>query len=171
MGKIMGLLGALALTAASLGVGGCGFQPLHGTTASGAQLDEVMRTVDVATIPGRTGQQVRNELIYGTTQGGERGTPIYRLEVAVKQTITNTFATTTGNVQGQMFELSAEYRLVRITDNQVMFKSTTGAHAAFDKVQSVFADIRALRDAENRTARTVADAIKTQVAAYLSGHA
>jgi LPS-assembly lipoprotein len=150
---------------------GCGFQPLHGSTASGANLDDVLKTVDIATIPGRTGQQVRNELIFGTTGGGEAGPKAYRLEVAVKQSITNTFATTSGNVQGQTFELSAEFKLVRVADNRVVFKSSTGAHAAYDKVQSVFADVRAQRDAENRAARTVAEAIKTQIAGYLSGHA
>jgi LPS-assembly lipoprotein len=171
VGKISRVFGALALTAATLGVGGCGFQPLHGTTASGANLDDVLKTVDIATIPGRTGQQVRNELIFGVTGGGESGPRVYRLEIAVKQSIANTFATTSGNVQGQTFELSAEFKLVRIADNQVVFKSSTGAHAAYDKVQSIFADVRAQRDAENRTARTVAEAIKTQVAGYLSGHA
>jgi LPS-assembly lipoprotein len=171
VGKLINVFGALALTAAGFGLTGCGFQPLHGPTASGANLDDVLKTVDIVTIPGRTGQQVRNELIFGTTGGGESGPRVYRLEVAIKQSISHTFATTTGNVQGQTFELAAEFKLVRITDNQVVFKSSTGAHAAYDKVQSVFADVRAQRDAENRAARTVAEAIKTQIAGYLSGHA
>lgn len=171
MGKIGRVFGALALAATTLGMAGCGFQPLHGATASGANLDEVLKTVDIVTIPGRTGQQVRNELIFGTTGGGEAGPKAYRLEIAIKQSISYTFATMAGKVQGQTFELSAEFKLVRIADNRVVFKSSTGAHAAYDKVQSIFANVRAQRDAENRAARTVAESIKTQVAGYLSGHA
>ena len=50
--------------------GACGFHPLYGPTASGANLSEVMRTIDVAMIPSRTGQHLRNELIFANTGGG-----------------------------------------------------------------------------------------------------
>jgi LPS-assembly lipoprotein len=55
----------------SLGVSGCGFHPMYGTAANGgADLVEVMKRVQVAGIPSRTGQRLRNELVFGTTGGG-----------------------------------------------------------------------------------------------------
>ena len=41
-----------------------GFRPLYGTTASGVGLEEKMAQVQVAPIPSRVGQRIRNELIF-----------------------------------------------------------------------------------------------------------
>src|SRR3974390_1010571 len=93
------LRGALALLLASLlslAAGGCGFHPLYGPTASGANLTQVMKTIEVANIPSRTGQRIRNELIFGTTGGGERLPTAYRLDVAIRESIRNTLITTSG---------------------------------------------------------------------------
>ena len=76
-----------AVLGLSLVLNGCGgFQPLYGTNASGQSFQEVMASVSIPTIPGRVGQQVRNELIFKTTGGGEAATPAYLLEIALKET-------------------------------------------------------------------------------------
>lgn len=163
-----------AVAGAGLALGGCGFQPMYGPTASGAPLAEVMKTVDIAKIPGRVGQRVRNELIYGVTSGGDAYEPIYRLDVAVKESLRNTLVAKTGDPQGQVYELNAEFKLVRLSDKQVVFTGFSTSSAPFDRAGtdgSVFADVRAKRDAENRAARTIADNIKTRLAAFLSGAA
>ena len=49
-----------------------GFRPLHASNGYGSNVSEKMAAVDVAPIPGRVGQQIRNELIYQTTGGGEK---------------------------------------------------------------------------------------------------
>ncbi len=171
------LRGAAAVALAgllSLGAGGCGFHPLYGPTASGANLSDVMKTVDVAMIPSRPGQRLRNELIFGTTGGGAAAAPIYRLEVALRETTRNTLVTQQGAPTGQVVELDAEYRLVRIKDAEVVFKGYSNAQATFNLVGatsvagSTYGDTRANIDAENRAARSLADAIKTRMAAFLS---
>jgi LPS-assembly lipoprotein len=160
-----------------LSAGGCGFHPLYGPTASGANLSEVMKTIDVAAIPSRTGQRLRNELIFGNTGGGDRLPAAYRLDVALRETIRNTLITTSGLSTGQIVQLDAEYRLVRLKDNEVVYKGYSTAEAAYDLVGatgtngSVYGDTRAPIDAENRVARTLGDEIKTRVAAYLSSAA
>jgi LPS-assembly lipoprotein len=171
------LKGAAAVAIAglvSLGTGACGFHPLYGPTASGADLSDVMKTVDVATIPSRTGQRLRNELIFGTTGGNAPLAPIYRLDVALKETPRNELVTQAGLVTGQVISLDAEYRLVRIKDNAVVFKGYSSAQASYNLVGatgiagSTYGDTRAALDAENRAARSLADTIKTRLAAYLS---
>ena len=158
----------------SLGAGGCGFHPLYGPTASGANLTDVMKSVQVATIPSRTGQRLRNELIFGTTGGGEPLSPVYRLDIVLRETVRNTLVTTTGAPTGQILQLDAEFRVVRIKDNEVLFKGFSTAEAAYDltgwsgTTGSVYGDTRAALDAENRAARTLADTLKTRVAAFLS---
>jgi LPS-assembly lipoprotein len=161
----------------SLGVSGCGFHPLYGPTASGANLTDVMKTVQVAPIGSRTGQRLRNELIFGTTGGGEPLSPVYRLEIALRETVRNTLVTQTGAPTGQIMQLDAEFRLVRIKDNETVFKGYSTAEAAYDltgwsgTTGSVYGDTRAGLDAENRAARTLADTLKTRLAAYLSSAA
>lgn len=158
----------------SLGASGCGFHPMYGTTASGTNLTDVMKSVQVATIPSRTGQRLRNELIFGTTGGGEPLAPVYRLDIALRETVRNTLVTTTGAPTGQILQLDAEFRIVRIKDNETLFKGYGTAEATYDltgwsgTTGSVYGDTRAALDAENRAARTLADTLKTKVAAFLS---
>jgi LPS-assembly lipoprotein len=172
-----GAAAAALLGLISLGAGGCGFQPLYGSTATGADLTDVMKTVKIATIGGRTGQRLRNELIFGTTGGGAAAAPVYRLDVALRETTRNALVTQQGLSTSQIIELDAEYRLVRLADNKVVFKAWSNSQAAYNMVGSTglagstYGDQRAAIDAENRASRTLADTIKTRLAAYLSSAA
>ncbi len=161
-----GLLAASAVLSA-----GCGWQPLYGPTASGAELGDVMRTVNITTIPGRVGQRVRNELIFKTTSGGHAGESKYRLDIAIRESVVNTFATNTGATEGQIYQLYSEFKLVRLADGVVVMKGHSNARAAYDKLQSVFANLRARRDAEDRAANTTAETIRTRLATYFSANA
>jgi LPS-assembly lipoprotein len=152
---------------------GCGWQPLYGPTASGANLNEVMRTVDISTVPGRVGQRIRNELIFKQTGGGERPTdkPKYRLDIAVRESLINTAVERTGDPKSQVYQLYTLFKLVRVADGVVVLEGHSNARAAFDKANSVFADIRAKIDAEDRAARTISEAINTRLAVYFSTNA
>lgn len=161
-----GLLAAVVVLAS-----GCGWQPLYGTTASGGELTEVMRSVNVSTVPGRVGQRVRNELIFLTTGGGEAGTPKYRLDIAIRELVMQTMATSSGTTEGEVYQLYTEFRLIRLSDNKIVMEGHSNARAAYDKVSSVFANVRARRDAEDRAAKTIAEAIRTRLASYFSSDA
>ena len=50
-----------------------------------------------------------------------------------------------------------------------MLQGTSHARAGFERFQSIYSNVRAREDAENRAARTIADDLKTRLAAYLSG--
>jgi LPS-assembly lipoprotein len=167
---------AFAVVAGSLSLsgGGCGFHPLYGPTASGANLRDVMKTVQIAPIGGRVGQKLRNELIFGTTGGGEPAGAVYRLDIALRASTRNTLVTTTGAATGQILQLDAEFRLIRLKDNETVFKGASTAEAAYDlagstgNAGSVYGDVRAGMNAEDRAARSLADTLKTRLAAYLS---
>ena len=81
---------------------------------------------------------------------------------------------TTGAPTGQILQLDAEFRVVRIKDNEPMFKGYSTSEAAYDltgwsgTTGSIYGDTRAVLDAENRAARSLADTLKTRVAAFLS---
>ena len=50
-----------------------------------------------------------------------------------------------------------------------MLEGTSHARAGFERFDSIYSNVRAREDAENRAARTIADDLKTRLAAYLSG--
>ena len=158
----------------SLDVSGCGFHPMYATTPAGGSLNDVMKAVQIAPIPSRTGQRLRNELIFGAYGGGEASTPVYRLDIALRESVRNTLVMNTGAPTGQILQLDAEFRLIRLKDNETTFKGYSTAEAAYDltgwsgTTGSIYGDTRANIDAENRAARSLADTLKTRVAAFLS---
>ena len=160
---VCGLIGVSAVS-----LSGCGFQPLYGPTASGEQLSEVMKTVDITTVPGRVGQRIRNELIFRTTGGGYAGDAKYRLDIALRESIQRTLVNEQGDPLGEIYQIYTEYKLVRIADRKVVLEGHSNARAAYDKPDSVFSGIRAKRDAEDRAANTIAEAIRTRIAAFLA---
>jgi len=165
---------AVIASLTSLSISGCGLHPMYATASNGSSLVDVMKSVQVATIPSRTGQRLRNELVFGTTGGGEPAAPVYRLDIALRESVRNTLIMNTGAPTGQILQLDAEFRIIRIKDNETLFKGSSTAEAAYDltgfsgTTGSIYGDTRAALDAENRAARSLADTLKTRVAAFLS---
>jgi LPS-assembly lipoprotein len=152
--------------------GGSGFRPLNATASyGGANANEKFAHVDIVTIPGRVGQRIRNELIFQTTGGGEAKQPTMRLEIAIRESIISTLVTTTGDAQGQIYNLEAAFKLVRISDNSVVLTGTSYARAGFERFESIFSNVRAREDAENRAANTIGEDLKSRLTAYLAGAA
>ena len=163
---------AVLIGASALGLAGCGFQPLYGgSTVGGARLPELMKAVDVTPVPGRVGQKVRNELIFENTGGGYAASTKYRLDIIVRERVTDQLVQITGDATSQVFELQATFKLVNVANGQVILQGNAMSRAAYNRYQEIFANVRARYDAENRAARTVAESIRTQLAAYLSNAA
>ena len=150
---------------------GEGFRPLYGTTPNGVGLQERLAQLDVAPIPGRVGQRIRNDLIFQASGGGELAPPTHRLEVTINESVLTTLVKIDGDSLGQIYQLQANFKLVSIKDKRVVLTGTSHGRAGFERFQSVYSNVRARDDAENRAARTVADDLKTRVAIYLSGQA
>jgi LPS-assembly lipoprotein len=160
------LLAALAVTAA-ISLAGCGIQPLYGTTAGGSRLAAAMAGVDVTPIPGRVGQRVRNELIFENTGGsGQTGTT-YKLDIVIKESVTNQLVEISGDAKSQVYQLDATFKLIS-NDGRVVLEGKATSRAPYERFETIFSNVRARYDAENRAARTVAESIKVRIAAYLS---
>jgi LPS-assembly lipoprotein len=160
------LLAALAVTAA-ISLAGCGIQPLYGTTSGGSRLAAAMAGVDVTPIPGRVGQRVRNELIFENTGGsGQTGTT-YKLDIVIKESLTNELVKISGDAKSQVYELDATFKLIS-NDGRVVLEGKATSRAPYERFETIFSNVRARYDAEDRAARTVAESIKVRIAAYLS---
>jgi LPS-assembly lipoprotein len=168
------LCAVLALTLAG-GLSACGdsaFRPLYGANVAGEYASERLKNVDFAPIPGRVGQRVRNDLVFQATGGGDPLPPQFRFEVVLQENQTSTLVSVTGDNAGRpsgaVYNLTASFRLIDLRSKKVVFQGASHARAAFERFESAYSSVRAQRDAEDRAARTVAEDIKTRLAAYLS---
>ncbi len=168
--------GAIVLVAVGTLLAGCGggtgFRPLHATSGfGGTNVSEKLAEVQVAPIPGRVGQRIRNELIFQTTEGSKAIPSKYRLEIAVRQTVAATIVQRDGEASGQVYNLDASFRLINIEAQEVVLTGKSYGRAGFERFESIFANVRARRDAENRAAQTVAGELKSRLEAYLASAA
>jgi LPS-assembly lipoprotein len=156
------------------GCGDSGFRPLYATSSitGGPDLGEKLAKMEVAPIPGRVGQRLRNELIFQSTgTGHEAIQPVYRLELVLRESISATLVQIDGNSSGSVYNLNASFRLVRLDDRSIVLQGESYGRIAFQRVDSVFSNVRARHEAEDRAAQTVAEDLKSRLAAYLSGAA
>lgn len=156
------------------GCGDSGFRPLYAssTLVGGPDVSAKLARLEVAPIPGRVGQRLRNELIFQATgTGNEAQQPDYRLEIVLKESISATLVQIDGNSSGSVYNLNASFRLVRLNDKSVALQGESYGRATFQRFDSVFANVRARREAEDRAASTVANDLRARLAAFLSNSA
>lgn len=155
------------------GCGESGFRPMYASSAivGGPDVSAKLAQLEVAPIPGRVGQRLRNEIIYQSTGGGHAAEPVYRLEVVIRESLTPTLVQEDGNSSGSIYNLNTSFRLVRIADRSVALSGESNGRIAFQRFDSVFANVRARQDAEDRAAKTVGEELKGRLAAFLSGNA
>jgi LPS-assembly lipoprotein len=60
---------------------------------------------------------------------------------------------------------------VRVADNAVVLKGSSFARAGFERFESIFSNVRAREDAENRAAKALGDDLKSRLVAYLASPA
>ncbi len=163
-------LPALAVLAGllPLALAGCTMQPLYGSAAvvePGAE-NFSLSSVSVGDVDSRVGQQVRNHLLFLMHGGND---PVeYRHEVRLqvtsfeKQTSAHTRLrdTTAGTVT-----VNASYNLFDARTQQRLTGGTRSATASFDRTSQSFANERAVRDAENRAGRDVAEQLRFAILA------
>ncbi len=164
--------GAFTLLAAILMItpmlGACGFRPLHADLDGTGQPSEKLAMVQIAPIPGRVGQQLRNELVFKATGGGQAPPPEYRLNIAIRERVTSTIVERSGDALRQVYNIDAKFTLTRMSDKIVVMKGSSFARAGFERFDSIFSNVRARFDAENRAAKTVAEDLRARLSAFLA---
>jgi LPS-assembly lipoprotein len=161
------LRGLFAALGTSTLLGGCsgGLRPLYGTM--GGNADAKLARVEISPIPGRIGQRIRNELRF-QTEDRQGLPPNHRLAVVLRRSLTHTLVQRDGNSSGQVLNLDATFQLIDTQTQKVVLRGTSYARAGLERNPSIYANVRAVRDAENRAARTIAVDLKSRLAAFLA---
>jgi LPS-assembly lipoprotein len=158
--------------------GGC-FQPLYGEhslTPNSPAIGPALAAVDVAQIPAPSGSsearvavEVRNQLLFNLAGGAEPPPPTHRL--AIKMTsnrLSVDVNITTGLQDVEQYGLNVSYILTEIKTGKPVISGGTFARVSYDIPGQVqrFARARALRDAEDRAAKQIADSLKARLASF-----
>ena len=151
-------------------LGGC-FQPMYGQSTlfgAGAKPRDEMRQVEVREIQGRVGQEIRNDLIFELTggQGNPVGAP-YKLAMTITSgSQTPLVDVTSGRATSETVVLDVTYRVLDVANDRVVLTEKALARISLDRSQQRYAAIRAVRDAQNRAAKLVAQQIRSRLASY-----
>lgn len=163
------VLSALAL---GLLAGGC-FTPMYAERSPGVGIRSSMENVEVKLIPNRVGLEVRNALIFELSGGA--GNPVnapYRIDIGLVEDVQSiTINVRTGRATTELVTLTATYELRDMTKKErVVMRDTSNSQASIERGAQVFARDRAIRDAENRAARMVAEQIKLRLASFFAAN-
>ena len=158
--SLFALLAALALAA-------CTVQPLYGTAtqSGGRSVQDTMTQIAVDPVDTRVAQEVRNKLIFGLNGGAQPASPLYRLHLTVTSVDIPLGINDVDAAPSYAVSVSATYDLTLLATGALVLHGTTQGQATYDRVNQVFANVRAHVDAERRAATSVADGIRIRVAA------
>ncbi len=165
-------LRAAAICLFAAAAAGCQFQPMYAQTplfGSGPSLRDTLKDVDVASIEGRIGNELRNDLIFELTggAGNQPGAP-YRLTMTVTtNAITPIVDVTSGRPESETISFDVVYKLQDVVNGgRIVLTEKALARVSLDRSPQRFARVRAQRDAENRAAKVVAEQIRSRLATF-----
>lgn len=151
----------------ALALAGCGFTPMYATSGDGTGLANQFSSVQVAPIPDRVGQVVRNGLMDRLNPHGPPGAPLYRLEVTLDEAVEGFGFRPDEAITRENLRLDAVYRLIRTADEELLLEGNAHSNLAYDIVQSDFANFSAKQDARRRTAEQVINIIVVRLGLFL----
>ena len=166
----------MVVLAALVAIAGCTVQPLYspapteGLTANAP----VLASVAIDEVDTRVAQQVRNRLIFLLRGGAElSASPQYAAKLEVSEREQSVFRVQapdgTTTITARRLTVTGTITLTRKADGVVIAQETRSAAASFDNTRQEFANLRALRDAENRAAAELAEQLRVVVATALVG--
>ena len=161
------LVCAVILAASAVALSGCQVQPLY---AERSNASHAMASVGFADAKDRVSQEVRNRLVFLAGKGaGEAANPEYRLDYEVKTRAIGVLVdSTTDTPRAGRIMVNVGYTLKKSSTGEILKAGNRSVTALVDYSEQEFAKIRAIRDAENRAAREVAELINLDLAGYLA---
>ena len=156
---------ALALLAVVLFLASCGFHPMYGEFAgSGINRTAQMGQVDIASIPDRNGQILRNHLIDRMYQKGRPDRPLYRLSVSIVATEQDLGIQKDSSATRAELILRANCVLNDINTGKEMSRWESRSFVRYDIMEAQYATLAAKDNAYERGLEDLADDVVTHLA-------
>lgn len=152
------------LAISAMPLAGCNWRPLYGTSAGAVSAS--LREVDVAAQTTRLGQLVRNAFLAGIPPAAEGGGR-YLLAFTAREDVQETVVASTSDAKQYRYRLLADFTLKDKRSGKVVLKGSTFADTSYLTTRLPLADRQAKEHAQQAAARTLADALRARVAAWL----
>ena len=163
--RIVLLVSSIALV---VSLGACGFQPLYGTSTTGAHVSSQLAAITVDQQNTRTGQLIRNEILSSIGNNGTGEPTRYRLGFTSSADDADRVKTFDSDVVRKSYQLSVKYTLSDTASGKVVHKGNTFSHIPYDKTIAPFSNYQAKINATERAAKEVGNDIRTRLAAYFA---
>ena len=138
----------------------CGFSPVYGTKDA----RDSISNIDIAVIPNREGQVVRNHLIDYFYDGGYAPNPTHRLEVSpIQENIVEIGVDRSDEASRAQLRQQATMRLIDNTTGNVVLKRTVRATSSYNILAGQYTTFVTQSDARQQALKTLADNIITQL--------
>lgn len=171
------LTAAAGMALALAGVAGCTVTPLYGTRTASITAPQDspaarLASIEVAPAQDRVGQEMRNHLIFLLGSGqGQPANPAYRLQVATTTHTSSSPSVSTSRVTltptAGFVTVRGDYTLTEAQTGKVISAGVRVVQAPYDIPGQNYAAQRAVRDAQNRGARELAEILRLVVAQEL----
>lgn len=160
------LLAALILPAL-LAAGGCQVRPLYATDS---KVDPALKSIVFSEADTRVELQLRNDLIFMTSGGaGEPANPEYQVDIKLAERDVGVLLDLTTDLpRAGRLVLKADFTLKRIATGEILRTGHRSSVALVDFPGQQYAKLRAIRDAEDRSARELAELIRADLASWLA---
>ena len=162
------ILGAMAATV--LGCSGCGFRPLYGTPKPDATtMSSDLASIDVALIPDRSGQQLRNELEQLLNPGAKTGVADrYTLAVHLREKLDTFAVERSGFASRATIELTANYSLQEDAGGSQVLAGRARSISSYNLLDNDFSTVAGADDARRRAIQQLAYEIRNRLAAHFA---
>lgn len=161
---------AILALAVCLPLASCGFKPVYGShSASGLATAARESGVEIANIPNREGQRLRNLLIDRLYLDGRPAAAPFILVVApLKSDLTNLGIRKDATSTRGMLQVSTTMTLVARDTNQVVLERDVRAVGGYNQLDNRFATLVAQDNLTDHMLEELSDSIVTEVSLYLS---
>ncbi|HTO31460.1 MAG TPA: LPS assembly lipoprotein LptE [Pararhizobium sp.] len=161
-------LACLAILGTGVAIAGCQVRPLYSEGSTGKPA-LALASIEISDADDRVEQDVRNALIFLTSGGaGEPTNPVYHMALNVTSTANGVLYDQESDTAGAArVVVRADYNLTQTATGETVRSGNRSAVALVDFSKQEFAKLRALRDAEKRAAKELAEIIRADIAAAL----
>tara|TARA_R110000824_G_scaffold118960_14_gene271916 strand:+ start:35852 stop:36394 length:543 start_codon:yes stop_codon:yes gene_type:complete len=157
----------LVLIASGLALSGCGFHPMYGSGSVGTSTINDLASITVNTPGTRVGRALKFDLLDTMNGRGEQPTsPAYVLQLNPTNYSQDLAIQQDASVTRSNYVLVVPFTLTSIETGKIVYRATSRGRSSYNKVESEFANLSAAEDAAERTAKSVAADIKTQLSVF-----
>jgi|TARA_B110000438_G_C15625426_1_gene568488 hypothetical protein len=145
---------------------GCGFQTVYNANQKDAFLEssEIM----IGAIPDRSGQILRNNLLFALNPKGLKPKPKYILNIRLSESTQSLALRKTAFATRVNLKIKSEFNLIRIKDKKSLHFGNSEITVSYNIIKSEFATIAVKKNALNRGLLEISRNTKSQLRTYFS---